>query len=105
MAAWGGGFVMAVSRAQQAGLYYARRRRLALSVMQKLTPWAHGLTVTEGQYVTSENGVAPFLATSSGTTGTTAPAGTGAISDGGVNWVRADIQSLLQFLYSGAPTP
>ena len=96
---------MAISSAQQAALYYARRRRLAVTVMQTLTPWSHGLVVTAGQYVTSENGNAPFLATSSGTTGATAPAGAGAINDGGVNWVRADIQSLLQFLYSGAPTP
>ncbi len=96
---------MALSRGMQGALYYARRRRLALTVMQKLTPWANGLTVTAGDYVTSENGNAPFLATTSGTTGTTAPAGTGAIYDGGVHWVRADIQSLLQYLYTGAPTP
>jgi len=94
-----------MTRARQAALYYARRRRLALTVMQTLTPWSVGLSVTEGQYVTSENGNAPFQATSTGVTGSTAPVGTGAINDGGVNWVRADIQSLLQFLYSGAPTP
>ena len=86
-------------------MYYARRRRLANIVMHSLTPWRAGLVVTAGEYVTSENGNAPFLATSSGTTGSTAPAGAGAINDGGVHWVRADAMSLLTYLYRGAPTP
>jgi hypothetical protein len=94
---------MAITRSQQAALYYARRRRLALTVMQTLTPWAEGLTVTKGQYVV--HGDAPFLSTSGGTAGSTAPVGFGASNDGGVGWVRVDIQSLLQFLYKGAPTP
>lgn len=98
---------MTITRAQQAALYYARRRRLALSILQKLTPWSEGLSVTEGQYVSS--GGAPFIASHDGTTGPNAPFGQvfvdGYDGSGGVTWVRADTQSLLQFLYSGAPTP
>ena len=98
---------MAITRAQQAALYYARRRRLALSVLRTLTPWAEGLNVTEGQYVA--HGDVPFIAAHSGTTGPNAPFGQtfadGPDGSGGVTWVRADIQSLLQFLYKGAPTP
>ena len=98
---------MAISRAQQAALYYARRRRLALSILPKLTPWSEGLDVTEGQYVSS--GGAPFIAAHDGTTGPNAPFGQtftdGHDGSGGVAWVRADMQSLLQFLYKGAPTP
>jgi hypothetical protein len=98
---------MTISRAQQAALYYARRRRLALSILQKLTPWSEGLDVTEGQYVSS--GGAPFIASHNGTTGPRAPFGQtftdGHDGSGGVTWVRADMQSLLQFLYKGAPTP
>jgi hypothetical protein len=102
-----GVFVMKVSGAQQAALYYARRRRLALSVMRKLTPWSEGIDVTAGQYVSS--GDAPFVALHDGTTGPNAPFGQtfadGNDGSGGVTWVRADIQSLLQFLYKGVPTP
>jgi hypothetical protein len=98
---------MTITRGQQAALYYARRRRLALSVLQTLTPWSEGLAVTEGQYVSS--GGAPFIAAHDGTTGPNAPFGQsfadGLDGSGGVTWVRADMQSLLQFLYKGVPTP
>lgn len=86
-------------------MYYARRRRLANQVLQSLTPWSENLDVSEGQYVSS--GGAAYIASHSGTTGPNAPYGqsfTDAES-GGVTWVRADNQSLLQFLYMGAPTP
>jgi hypothetical protein len=86
---------------QQAAMYRNRRRRLARVILQALTPWATGLTVTAGQYVSGENGTALFKATTSGVT-----AGTGPLSDGGVTWVRADIQSLLAFLnVTNLPTP
>jgi hypothetical protein len=96
---------MAISGAQQAALYYARRRRLALSVLQTLTPWSEGLNVTGGHYVSS--GGAAYIAAHDGTTGPNAPFGQSSqdAESGGVTWVRADTQSLLQFLYKGAPTP
>lgn len=88
------------------GLYHMRRRRrMANIVLQQLTPWSSGLDVTAGDYVSSESGNSPWLATSSGTTGDRPPYGQGAFSDGGVDWVRADIMSLLQFLYTGVPSP
>jgi len=79
---------------------------MALSVLKKLTPWSEGLTVSQGQYVSAENGNAAFLATDGGTTGNTSPTGQSA-KDGssGVTWQRVDIQSLLTYLYTGAPTP
>ena len=93
------------SNPQQAAMYYARRRRLALTVLKTLTPWSEGLSVTAGQYVSAENGNAAFQARANGTTaGSTPPSGQ-LFNDGGVTWVRADIMSLLTYLYTGAPTP
>ena len=79
---------------------------MAFAVLKKLTPWSHGLSVTKGQYVSAENGTAAFLATNSATTGTNTPSGQ-SFKDGtsGVTWQRADIMSLLTYLYTGAPTP
>jgi hypothetical protein len=91
--------------AAQAGMYYARQRRRAAVLLNSLTPWSSGLAVTAGQYVSSEGGNTPWKATSSGTTGATAPNGQGVVNDGGVTWQRVDIQSLLTFLYTGIPTP
>ena len=88
----------------QGALYRNRRRRLSRVILGKLTPWSTGLVVTAGQYVSAENGTAAFLATTSGTTGATAPTGR-TTNDGGVTWVRADIQSLLQFLNTSPNTP
>ncbi len=96
---------MAAMTAQTQGvLYRMRRRRLARVVLQSLTAWAQGLIVSEGQYVSAQNGTAAYVATTSGTTGATMPVGRSA-NDGGVSWVSVDIQYLLNFLYSGAPTP
>lgn len=89
----------------QGALLRNRNRRITRQILQSLTPWTTGLTVTAGQYVSSENGTSPWVARNSGVTGATAPTGQGAVSDGVVTWVRADIQSLLQFNYSGAPSP
>jgi hypothetical protein len=96
---------MGLSAQTQGALLRMRNRRVARQILQSLTAWSTGLTVTEGEYVSSENGTSPWLATSSGTTGATAPTGQGAFNDGGVQWVRADIQSLLTFKFTGAPTP
>ena len=95
-----------ITRQQQAALYFARRRRMANSVLKKLTPWAEGLTITAGQYVSAENGTAAFLATDDGTTGPNSPTGQN-FKDGssGVTWRRVDLMSLLTYLYTGAPTP
>jgi len=79
---------------------------MALTVLSKLTPWSEGLTISAGQYVSAENGNAAFLATDGGTTGPNPPVGQ-TFKDGnsGVTWRRADIMSLLTYLYTGAPTP
>lgn len=48
--------------------------------------WAQGQSITSGDYRLSDNGKV-YAATSSGTTGATAPTGTGTgINDGGVTW-------------------
>jgi hypothetical protein len=52
--------------------------------MDSYTAWASGLTITAGAYIESDKLL--YLATTSGTTGTTAPTGTGIVSDGGVSW-------------------
>jgi hypothetical protein len=96
---------MALSTQVQGALLRMRNRRITRVILQSLTPWSPGLVVTAGEYVSSENGTSPWLATSSGTTGALAPTGQGAFNDGGVEWIRVDIQSLLTFKYSGAPTP
>jgi hypothetical protein len=90
---------------QQGGLYYARQRRKANALLQALTPWSAGLPVTAGQYVSSENGNTPWVATGSGTTGATAPSGQGVVNDGAVSWRRVDTLYLLRYLYTGVPTP
>jgi hypothetical protein len=86
----------------QAATYYNRRRRVARALQQKAVPWAHSLTVTKGEYVTHAGHL--FRATSSGTTGVTAPKGTNS-SDGAVSWSLADARALEQFLFKGVPTP
>ena len=74
-----------ITRAMQAGLYYARRSNRARAAVQALTAWASGQTITAGTQRQSF-GLA-YQATTSGTTGATAPTGTsGNISDGGVTW-------------------
>jgi hypothetical protein len=92
---------------QQAALYYARRRRLANSVLQGLAPWSENLEVTAGQYVSAENGTAAYLSLNSGTTGSISPTGLLAsdAESGGVKWQKVNAMSLLQFLYTGVPTP
>ena len=96
---------MGLSAQTQGAMLRMRNRRITRLILQSLTAWRTGLAVTEGQYVSSENGTSPWLATSNGTTGVTAPTGRGSFNDGGVTWVRADVQSLLTYRYSGAPTP
>lgn len=89
--------------AVQAGLYYARRRRLANQILAGLAVWAEGLTITQGQFVQSD-GFA-YSANAGGTTaGSVTPTGAN-FNDGGVTWTRVDTMSLLQYLYTGAPTP
>lgn len=90
--------------AQQGALYRNRRHRLSRVILQSLTPWRTGLVVIVGQYVSSENGTSAYEATTSGTTGATAPTGR-STNDGGVTWVKVGVQALLRFLNTGAPTP
>lgn len=96
---------MSFSATQQGALYRARRRRLARVLLQRLTAWAPGQTVSAGDYVSSEAGTAAFVAGNSGVTGAgPAPSGPQA-SDGAITWTRADTQSLLRFAFVGLPTP
>jgi hypothetical protein len=98
---------MAFSAQTQGALVRNRNRRITRQILQSLTPWSSGLVVTEGQLVSSENQTSAWTAQSSGTTGATAPTQVNgySVNDGGVVWVLTDIQSLLQYRYSGAPTP
>jgi hypothetical protein len=84
------------SARRQAGLYYARKNTRARVRVSNLTPWSAGLVITSGM-VTAGTYVQSFgqayIATSSGTTGATAPSGNSASYDGGVHW---------QFVYSAA---
>jgi hypothetical protein len=89
----------------QGALYRNRRRRLSRVILGKLTRWSTGLTVTEGDYVSSENGTSAWVAQNSGVSGATAPTGTGSQSDGVITWLKVDVQSLLQFLNTSPPTP
>lgn len=93
---------MAYSRGQQAGMYYARRQRLARIVLQGLPQWTTGVVTAAGHYV--QNIDMAYVSINSGTTGATAPVQTqGQQSDGAVIWQRVDTLSLLQFSYTGAP--
>jgi hypothetical protein len=94
-----------ISGTQQSALYYARRRRRVQLILQSLTPWSPGLAIAAGEYVSSENGSSPWLALTTGTTGASTPYGRGEFNDSGVIWTRADIMSLWQFAFTGAPTP
>jgi hypothetical protein len=96
---------MGLTAQTQGALLRMRNRRITRQLLESLTPWSHGLSVVDGQLVSSENGNSPWLATSTGTTGTNAPTGQGAFNDGAVSWVRVDVQSLLTYRYTGAPTP
>lgn len=98
--------IMAYSAQMQGALLRARNRRITRQILQGLTAWRTGLVVTAGQYVSSENGTTPWIAATSGTTGASGPTGQGVIfDDGGVSWARVEIQSLLQFKFTKAPTP
>jgi hypothetical protein len=96
---------MALTAQQQAGMLRNRNRRITRQILQSLTRWTTGLSVEAGDYVSSESDTTPWIAQNSGVTGPTAPTGQGSVNDGVVTWVRADIPSLLQFKFSGAPTP
>ena len=94
------------SRAQQAGLYYARKNRVARLLAQQCTPWSSGLTISAaGLYVTNVGLV--FQSLGPGVTGSAAPTiSQGQVSDGNILWQLTDFRSLLQYLYSGGvPTP
>ncbi len=94
-----------LSRGQQAGLYYARRNRIARLIAQKLPVWSVGLNISAaGQYV--QNAGLVYRSLGTGTTGSTPPTqGQGQQSDGAVTWQLVDMRSLLQFLYTPVPTP
>lgn len=94
------------SRAQQAGLYYARRNRLSRQIIQGLTPWSAGLSVTAGQYV--QNAGNAYEALNTATTGSSSAGPqqpSGQFSDGGVTWQFVDPQKMVRFLYTGVPEP
>ncbi len=94
----------ATTRPQQAGMYYARKRRRARRIIQSLTPWSAGLSVTQGHYVSYLDNA--YQALSSGTTGSTPPTNySGRQSDGTITWQYVDPASLSKYLFTGAPTP
>jgi hypothetical protein len=69
----------------QAALYYLRRNRRGRVAVQALTPLESGVSKSSGAYVQSFGSA--FVAITSGTTGATAPRGTGStVNDGGVMW-------------------
>jgi len=76
---------------------------MANIILKQVAPWSQGLNVTAGQYVTS--GGSLWQASENGTTGATPPTGFSLFNDGAVAWKPADIMSLLQYLYTGVPTP
>lgn len=88
-------------------LYRNRRRRLSRVILGNLTAFTSGLTVTEGDYVSSENGTSAWQAQNSGVSGATAPTQVNGrqVSDGTITWTLVSIQSLLAFLNSPPPTP
>lgn len=89
----------------QGVLYRMRKRRLSRVLLQSLTPWSSGLVCEAGQYVSVANATMVYRALTTGTAGDTEPSGGRTASDGNVAWVLVDIQSLLQYQYSGLPTP
>jgi hypothetical protein len=89
-------------RAMPAATYNMRRRHKLNVLFLSVTPWASGLTVAEGDFVSI--GQTLWQATSSGTSGSTQPQNSGD-SDGGVTYVVQSIMSLQQYLYQGVPTP
>ena len=89
----------------QGSLLRARKRRIARQILQSLTPFSAGLSVSQGDYVSSENVTSAWQAQNSGTSGATAPTGTGLQSDGTIQWLRVDMQSLLAYQYQQPPTP
>lgn len=95
---------MGLTAQTQSGLYFARKRRLARVVISKLTAWQAGLAVTAGQYV--QNIDTAYKATTSGTTGATAPThARGIVSDGTVSWLRVDSAAMNRFVFNAPPTP
>jgi hypothetical protein len=86
---------MKITDAQHAaGLYFALRNTLARRLAGGLKQFAPGLSVTVGDYVTSDGGV--YIALETGTTGTIAPSGYGGnISDGVIRWAFFSMPELL----------
>ena len=83
------------SATRQGAMYRARRSHRANGVVGTLKAWSHGLVVTEGQYVQSYGQA--YQAQNSGTTGTIAPSGVGAVivSDGVVHWLFVNNKAFL----------
>lgn len=81
---------MAITGAQQAGLYYLRRRSRSQRFIAQATPWSSGLVVSAGDIVQSNN--MAWQALNSGTTaGSESPdnsQGAVFVDAGGVSWVH-----------------
>ncbi|MGD0023603.1 MAG: hypothetical protein ABSC37_03100 [Xanthobacteraceae bacterium] len=90
---------MSLATVTQAAAYFMRRNRKSRVIVDNLTQWTPGLTVTAGQYVKSYGKA--YRATNSGTTGTMAPTALqGDQSDGAIIW-NANAQIFLE----SPPTP
>lgn len=86
------------SAAQQAASYTIRKRQRGRQFANALTVHAAGLTVhgadefngmllSGAMFVQDENGL-PWVALTSGTTGSTPLTGNGTVNDGGVTWLQ-----------------
>ncbi len=79
---------MSIAAALQAARFTIRKNRRSRQFISVLVPWSPGLSVTQGDVVSSF-GIA-WMANSSGVTGTIAPAvgGNDQAFDGAIYWTR-----------------
>lgn len=87
-----------LTAARQGAAYFIRQRQRSRQFALALTPWAPGLTIIGadqfgGQYLSGAQFVRdtvgnPWVAVTSGTTGSTPLTGNGVINDGGVTWLQ-----------------
>jgi hypothetical protein len=82
-----------MSEAAQAAMYYQRKLRRSRALVQALPKWSTGLVIVAGEFVQSEGNA--YRATTSGTTGATAPSGYTVAFDGTVHWAYVNTRSIV----------
>jgi hypothetical protein len=89
--------------------FYARKaHRLSRLVLQSLVPFSVGLTVTEGDFISSDLGSTLWIAQNSGTSGATAPTianGRTVQIDGSILWQPSDLAILARYVFQAPPQP